>query len=98
MIRRLPRRPRRSHRNCQTHQPVPDHGDHGRTSRRRHFLARALADEFALEATTINPSVGSDGQRIVLPEPQTTEETKAYFKHYLPISYAGPLTAKLRKA
>ena len=62
------------------------------------FLARGLTGEFALEATTINPSVGSDGQRIASPEPETTEETKAYFKHYLPIRYAGPLTAKLRKA
>jgi len=61
------------------------------------FLARGLTGEFALEATTINPSVGSDGQRIAPPEPETTEETKAYFKHYLPIRYAGPLTAKLRK-
>jgi hypothetical protein len=61
------------------------------------FLARALTGEFTLEATTINPSVGSDGQRVAPPEPNTAEEMKAYFQHYLPIRYAGPLTAKLRK-
>jgi hypothetical protein len=62
------------------------------------FLVRGLTGEFALEATTINPSVGGDGQRISPPKPETTEEKKEYFKHYLPIRYAGPLTAKLRKA
>jgi hypothetical protein len=61
------------------------------------FLARGLTGEFTLEATTINPSVGSDGQRIAPPEPKTADEMRAYFQHYLPIRYAGPLTAKLRK-
>jgi hypothetical protein len=61
------------------------------------FLARGLIGEFALEATTINPSVDSDGQRVAPPEPKTAEELRAYFQHYLPIRYAGPLTAKLRK-
>jgi hypothetical protein len=62
------------------------------------FLVRGITGEFALEATTINPSVGSDRQRITPPKPETAEEKRAYFKQYLPIRYAGPLTAKLRKA
>ncbi len=61
------------------------------------FLAHGLDGEFALEATSLNPSVGRDGKPIAPPNPETPEETKAYFKHYLPIRYAGPLTAKLRK-
>lgn len=61
------------------------------------FLARGLNGEFALEATTINPSLGSDGQPIATPSRQTDEERGAYVRHYLPIRYAGPLTAKLAK-
>jgi hypothetical protein len=61
------------------------------------FLARGLNGEFALEATTINPSLGSDGQPITTPSRQADEEREAYVRHYLPIRYAGPLTAKLAK-
>ncbi|MFC4532008.1 hypothetical protein [Sphaerisporangium dianthi] len=61
------------------------------------FLARGLEGEFAVEATTINPSMGRDGRPTTPPRPQTGEERKAYFLHYLPIRYAGPLTTKLRK-
>jgi hypothetical protein len=61
------------------------------------FLARGLKGEFALEATTINPSRGSDGEPIATPSRQTDEEREAYVRHYLPIRYAGPLTTKLAK-
>jgi hypothetical protein len=61
------------------------------------FLARGLNGEHALEATTINPSLGSEGQPIATSSRQTDEEREAYVRHYLPIRYAGPLTAKLAK-
>src|ERR1019366_5920566 len=61
------------------------------------FLARGLVGEFALEATTINPTVGSDGQPAATPRPQTDQEKEEYVQHYLPIRYAGPLVAKLGK-
>ena len=62
------------------------------------FLAHGLDGEFALEATPLNPQrrqgMASQSRRR---SRETPEETKAYFKHDLPIRYAGPLTAKLRK-
>lgn len=61
------------------------------------FSARGLKGEFALEATTINPSIGRDGQLIATPEPQTKQEEEDYARQYLPIRYAGPLVAKLSK-
>lgn len=60
------------------------------------FLARGLNGEFALEATTINPS-GGGRQQQSLPNPRTEAEWREYARHYLPIRYAGPLTSKLRK-
>jgi hypothetical protein len=62
------------------------------------FLARGLNGEFTLEATTINPSVGGS---ILGPDTldlETAEGRSSYNLHYLPIRYAGPLTAKLSKA
>lgn len=56
-----------------------------------------LAGEFALEATTINPTPGTDGQPAATPNPETLQEKQEYAQHSLPIRYAGPLTAKLRK-
>lgn len=61
------------------------------------FLARGLNGEFTLEATTINPSAGGS---LVAPSPadlETAEGRESYNLHYLPIRYAGPLTAKLAK-
>jgi hypothetical protein len=61
------------------------------------FLARGLDGEFALEATTINPSIVGDGRSGVPPRPETEGERESYGLHYLPIRYAGPLTKKLGK-
>jgi hypothetical protein len=61
------------------------------------FLARGLDGEFALEATTINPSIGSDGRPIATPKPQSEQEKQEYIRQYLPIRYAGPLVTKLSK-
>ncbi|WP_081481166.1 hypothetical protein [Saccharomonospora azurea] len=61
------------------------------------FLAHGLDGEFALEATTINPSANGAGHSKTIPRFQTAEERTAYVQHYLPIRYAGPLTSKLQK-
>ncbi|WP_426763051.1 hypothetical protein ACP3TD_11555 [Pseudarthrobacter sp. 1G09] len=61
------------------------------------FLARGPHGEFALEATTINPSVGPDGKVAASQRPSNESELASYVQNYLPIRYAGPLTAKLGK-
>lgn len=61
------------------------------------FLARGVAGELALEATTINPTIGKDGQAAATPRPRTEREKQQYVQHYLPIRYAGPLMTKLGK-
>jgi len=59
--------------------------------------AKGLFGEVAIEATTVNPSIGKD-KKVVLPPPVgTKEEDEAYVRHYMPIKFAGPLTAKLKK-
>lgn len=60
------------------------------------FKAVGLEGTFAVEATTINPSQGDSATH--RPTTQSSnEDINAYLQHYLPIRYAGPLTAKLRK-
>jgi hypothetical protein len=60
------------------------------------FLARGLAGEFAVEATTVNPPRQSPGATEV-PLPGTDEEWTRYVRHYLPTRYSGPLVKKLGK-
>lgn len=59
------------------------------------LLARGIHGEFALEATSINPPGGTEGQSRI-PYPGTAEEVPDYVRHFLPIRYAGPLTTKLK--
>jgi hypothetical protein len=59
-------------------------------------LAESLRGEFAVEATTINPTM-DQGQVVPPPEPKTTAEIANYVRNYLPIRYAGPLITKLKK-
>lgn len=61
------------------------------------FIAQGLLGEICVEATTINPTLGADGNPAPLPPTDTTEDQLAYYGEYLPIRYAGPLTAKLAK-
>ncbi|MFG1784483.1 hypothetical protein ACGFIU_18750 [Rhodococcus oryzae] len=61
------------------------------------MLVRGVRSEFALEATTINPSRSPDGLPLTPPIPRNDNDIEAYVQHYLPIRYAGPLTAKLAK-
>ena len=61
------------------------------------FIARGLDGTFAVEATTLNPSIGPDGKVVETPRPTKPEDLQAYAENYLPIRYAGPLTSKLAK-
>jgi hypothetical protein len=59
------------------------------------FIAEGLMGEFAVEATTVNPTLdGTD--TVPTPGTDTPEQLLAYTNEYLPIRYAGPLTRKLR--
>lgn len=59
--------------------------------------AKGLFGEVAIEATTVNPSIGKDNQVIPPPTIESEDEEMAYLRHYMPIKFAGPLTAKLKK-
>lgn len=65
--------------------PVPD------------FLARGLLGELVVEATTVNPRIDPSGTPVPDPPIDTAEQMRAYVRDYMPIRYAGPLTAKLAK-
>lgn len=60
------------------------------------FVARGLHGEFAIEATTINPPQ-TRGVAIPSARPPAGADASDYSENYLPIRYAGPLTAKLSK-
>lgn len=60
------------------------------------FLARGARGSFAIEATTINPSI-LDGGPAPSQVPTDPAEMKNYLENYLATRYAGPLTAKLGK-
>lgn len=68
-----------------------------RPSRAPDMLARGLFGEFALEATTIQPTRSASGTALAPTVPRDREKLDAYVQHYLPIRYAGPLTAKLAR-
>lgn len=60
------------------------------------IVAVGVGVRFALEATTVNPSM-HEGQLVPAPKPTSVDEAADYFRNYLPIRFAGPLTAKLDK-
>ena len=53
--------------------------------------------EFAVEATTVNPTQGKGGRTLPAPTPNTMNEVLAYLKGYMPIKYASALTSKLKR-
>lgn len=61
------------------------------------FSARGLLGELCVEATTVNPTRDKQGVVVPLPPLDTDEQFLAYLRDYVPIKYAGPLTAKLDK-
>lgn len=58
--------------------------------------ASGVGVRFAIEATTINPSL-RDGVPVAAPKPESAEEKTEYFRNYLPVRFAGPLSSKLSK-
>lgn len=61
------------------------------------FCARNAYGEFCLEATTVNPTRTPGGEIVPPPPQETQEQMEAFQRQYMPIRYAGPLTAKLGK-
>ena len=61
------------------------------------FTALGLIGSICVEATTVNPSLDAQGNVVPPPKVETFEEVLAFERHYMPIRYAGPLTAKLKK-
>lgn len=53
--------------------------------------------EFAVEATTVNPTQGKGGKTVPSPRPDSMEEVLSYLKEYMPIKYASALTSKLKR-
>jgi hypothetical protein len=61
------------------------------------MLARGLRGEFALEATTINPTMSGGKRAVSPPMPHNRSDFDDYIENYLPIRYAGPLTDKRKR-
>ncbi|WP_081682377.1 hypothetical protein [Pseudacidovorax intermedius] len=61
------------------------------------FCAKNFLGHLCIEATTVNPSRAPNGDPIPPPPLETQEQISAFQQHYMPIKYAGPLTAKLKK-
>ena len=61
------------------------------------FLCGGPSGEFAVEATTVNPTQDDRGRAVPPPAVNTKEELQRYLKEYMPIKYASTLTAKLKR-
>lgn len=66
-------------------QPIPD------------FSAKGLLGELCVEATTVNPTRDKSGAIVPPPTAESQEQILDIQRQYLPIKFAGPLTAKLGK-
>ncbi|BCH20991.1 hypothetical protein MesoLjLb_07760 [Mesorhizobium sp. L-8-3] len=68
---------------------------------RRHpqpdFIASKGAQTIAIEATTVNPSVGDDGKPVDPPRPERPEDLAELLRDYMPIKFGSPLFQKLKK-
>jgi hypothetical protein len=61
------------------------------------FVAQGLLGELCVEATSVNPSRDAQGKVVPPPPLETDVQIKAFQREYMPIRFAGPLTAKLAK-
>jgi len=61
------------------------------------FYAQNAFGAICIEATTVNPSRNKKGELVPPPAIETPEQLVAFQREYMPIRYAGPLTAKLAK-
>ena len=53
--------------------------------------------EFAVEATTVNPTQEKGGRTLRPPTRDSMKDILAYLKHYMPVKYASALTSKLKR-
>jgi hypothetical protein len=61
------------------------------------FSAQGLFGEVCIEATSVNPTRDKSGAIVPPPKALNQAQFLEIQHHYLPIKFAGPLTAKLRK-
>jgi hypothetical protein len=61
------------------------------------FVGKGLVGSFTIEAVTVNPSKDEAGAEKLIPPTNTDAEKLAYLREFMPIKFAGPLTAKLAK-
>ena len=61
------------------------------------FLCEGLFGEFAVEATTVNPTQDKRGRPVPPPPQETREQKQRYSKEYMPIKYASTLSSKLKR-
>jgi len=59
------------------------------------FLCSGPGISFAVEATTVGPSI--DGPLASHPNPQTPDEMREFLSHYMPMKFGSSLTSKLNK-
>lgn len=61
------------------------------------YCAKSVYGDLCIEATTVNPSRSNTGELVPPPPLDTEEQILDFQRQYMPIRYAGPLTAKLAK-
>ena len=61
------------------------------------FSCSGLNGELCVEATTVNPTAADSGAMADDPPTDTAEQMDDFLRNFMPIKFAGPLTAKLRK-
>lgn len=61
------------------------------------FLCGGPFGDFAVEATTVNPTQDDGGQAMPPPAVETKDDLLWYLKEHMPIKYSSSLTAKLKQ-
>lgn len=61
------------------------------------FNCVGVIDEFAVEATTVNPTRDNTGVIVPPPPRETKNENSQYLSEYMPIKYGSALTSKLAR-
>lgn len=61
------------------------------------FIASTGGQTIAIEATTVNPTIGDDGKPVEPPEPANSDDLEALLRNHMPIKFGSPLFQKLEK-
>jgi len=61
------------------------------------FIASNGERIIAIEATTVNPTIGADGTPVEPPQPANSEDLAAFLRNYMPIKFGSPMFQKLKK-